>query len=787
MKKLLYILLFAPLALFGQEEDPCYSVIDFILQTEVENPSLEVNLVAGWNMIGYPCSQDMLLTYGFSSIENDIAIVKDNNGNVYLPEFSFNGIGFLEGGQGYQVKMNEFVMGFTFCQSIQFPTIEGCTNCEAVNFNQWANVDDGSCIAVFLGCTDEIALNYNSEANTDNSSCLYYECTDSLACNYDEISNQEDGSCEYPLEEDLDCDGNPLINCYYPPDPEFVSLLQGNTEGVMNGDCLDIDADFVYVQSLGINDSNISNLDGIQYFTNLSYLYIEHNDGLTSIPDLSGLTNLSSLYILNNAALTSLPELSGLTNLSEVFIYGNDGLTSLLQLSGLTNLSTLEIFGNNALTNLPELSGLTNLSTLEILGNNALTSLTQLSGLTNLSNLYIDNNDALTSLPELSGLTNLSYLNIQSNDALTSLPELSGLTNLSYLNIEHNDGLTSIPDLSGLTNLSSLYILNNAALTSLPELSGLTNLSEVFIYGNDGLTSLLQLSGLTNLSYLNIQSNDALTNLPELSGLTNLSYLYINNNFALTSLPELSGLTNLSNLYIEHNDGLTSIPDLSGLTNLSSLYINNNDALTSLPELSGLTNLDTLGIHNNDWLECVGDYPEQLTIQESWPPVCETTYQVGDLAEGGIVFYIDETGEHGLIASVGEISEGAYSGPAVTYGYEWGCYATEVNGADDNFLGSGLQNSLDITYQNCTPNSNSEYITAADAAISYVYEGFDDWYLPSIDELNLLNSVFELNGKHWSSTEMNLHNAHTVGWSAQAFQAGDAKIYANKVRPIRSF
>ena len=557
MKKLLYILLFAPLALFGQEEDPCYSVIDFILQTEVENPSLEVNLVAGWNMIGYPCSQDMLLTYGFSSIENDIAIVKDNNGNVYLPEFSFNGIGFLEGGQGYQVKMNEFVMGFTFCQSIQFPTIEGCTNCEAVNFNQWANVDDGSCIAVFLGCTDEIALNYNSEANTDNSSCLYYECTDSLACNYDEISNQEDGSCEYPLEEDLDCDGNPLINCYYPPDPEFVSLLQGNTEGVMNGDCLDIDADFVYVQSLGINDSNISNLDGIQYFTNLSYLYIEHNDGLTSIPDLSGLTNLSSLYILNNAALTSLPELSGLTNLSEVFIYGNDGLTSLLQLSGLTNLSTLEIFGNNALTN--------------------------------------------------------------------------------------------------------------------------------------------------------------------------------------------------------------------------------------LPELSGLTNLDTLGIHNNDWLECVGDYPEQLTIQESWPPVCETTYQVGDLAEGGIVFYIDETGEHGLIASVGEISEGAYSGPAVTYGYEWGCYATEVNGADDNFLGSGLQNSLDITYQNCTPNSNSEYITAADAAISYVYEGFDDWYLPSIDELNLLNSVFELNGKHWSSTEMNLHNAHTVGWSAQAFQAGDAKIYANKVRPIRSF
>ena len=53
---------------------------------------------------------------------------------------------FLEGGQGYQIKMTDFVLGFTFCQSIQFPIIEGCKDCNAFNFNKLATTDDGSCI-----------------------------------------------------------------------------------------------------------------------------------------------------------------------------------------------------------------------------------------------------------------------------------------------------------------------------------------------------------------------------------------------------------------------------------------------------------------------------------------------------------------------------------------------------------------------------------------------------------------------------------------------------------------
>ena len=187
MKRLLYILLFVPFALFGQEDDPCYSINNVFTQIEDNNPEIEINLLSGWNMIGYPCSQEIVVSDAFDSIVNNIVIVKDNNGNVYMPEFGFNGIGFLEGGQGYQIKMTDFVLGFTFCQSIQLPTIEGCTDCEASNFNQWANVDDGTCSYINIGSNmyGGIVFYYDSimnigfvAANSDLDGVYSFQCTE---------------------------------------------------------------------------------------------------------------------------------------------------------------------------------------------------------------------------------------------------------------------------------------------------------------------------------------------------------------------------------------------------------------------------------------------------------------------------------------------------------------------------------------------------------------------------------------------------------------------------------
>ena len=160
-----------------------------------------------------------------------------------------------------------------------------------------------------------------------------------------------------------------------------------------------------------------------------------------------------------------------------------------------------------------------------------------------------------------------------------------------------------------------------------------------------------------------------------------------------------------------------------------------------------------------------------------------TSYSIGMEVEGGIIFYIDATGEHGLIASMEDLQPLA-----------WGCMAMFISGADGTSIGSGSQNSLDIT------SSCSQAPIAAGACLAHENDGYADWFLPSRDELlemyntignggpqgNVGNFQATSQSEYWSSSEFN----EDYTWSVQ-FSNGnsfyDDKEFAYKVRPIRSF
>jgi hypothetical protein len=73
--------------------------------------------------------------------------------------------------------------------------ISGCIDSLAINYNENAGIDDGSCVAVELGCTDSDAFNFNPDANNDDNSCEFSGCTIQFAINYDPEVTIEDGSC----------------------------------------------------------------------------------------------------------------------------------------------------------------------------------------------------------------------------------------------------------------------------------------------------------------------------------------------------------------------------------------------------------------------------------------------------------------------------------------------------------------------------------------------------------------------------------------------------------------
>ena len=79
----------------------------------LSNP-ISIDLLSGWNIIGYTLqnAQDAVAT--FDGIVDVLSVVKNNAGEVYWPEFGFNGIGDLIPGQGYQVLMDDYYEGFVF-------------------------------------------------------------------------------------------------------------------------------------------------------------------------------------------------------------------------------------------------------------------------------------------------------------------------------------------------------------------------------------------------------------------------------------------------------------------------------------------------------------------------------------------------------------------------------------------------------------------------------------------------------------------------------------------------
>ena len=149
---------------------------------------------------------------------------------------------------------------------------------------------------------------------------------------------------------------------------------------------------------------------------------------------------------------------------------------------------------------------------------------------------------------------------------------------------------------------------------------------------------------------------------------------------------------------------------------------------------------------------------------------------------GGIVFYITESGAHGLEAA-----------PADLPGhYEFGCFNVDIGtvGAMPTAIGSGSANTAEIVAKNCDPNIAGNLI-AANAADAYTLNGKSDWFLPSKDELAMLYEQRAVvsgfaDDLYWSSSEdgSNVAGCMIFYSGYQYFNVKSSKL---KVRAVRVF
>ena len=160
-------------------------------------------------------------------------------------------------------------------------------------------------------------------------------------------------------------------------------------------------------------------------------------------------------------------------------------------------------------------------------------------------------------------------------------------------------------------------------------------------------------------------------------------------------------------------------------------------------------------------------------------------YAIGDTGPaGGKVFY-----DKGDASDGWQYLEAAPSDQGSSV--EWGCFGTTISGADGKTIGTGKQNTADIL-SDCSQSD-----IAARVADSYSLGGYNDWFLPSENELIELHQQksvvggIDTNRYYWSSTESQESTWASSYWAVDVVDG--EPWYSNDktdlwlVRPIRSF
>jgi hypothetical protein len=534
---------------------------------------------------------------------------------------------------------------------------------------------------------------------------------------------------------------------------------------------------------------------------------------------------------------TSNPNSTGPAATVYVEVYSGQGISGTLL--GTSASQTIAGFGNTwktfdfGLSNIEVLSG--NVYTARIVTNSSDQNwlyggnATYTSGISNVSSTWDHN--IKTSVRQYNddpyltvGLASNLYGGLVSNATHTG--DISGSTILS-ITASSNSTINSLPNLATVGTITS-GVWSGTAVAVAKGGTGVSSLSD--------LKSLMQLNNVNNTSDLSkpisTATQAALSNKLDISG-NAATATSATTAVTASSATKLTTARNINGVAFDGSGNITVTADAGTLTGTTIISTVTGSSLTSVGTLTNATingkvivgastsastsavlevNSTTHGFlpprmtmaQRNAintpasglvvWCNNCGAVGELQVYSEiaTWTNLAGTpaagvyTPTIGETYQGGKVAYVLQSGDpgydattpHGLIAATSDQSTGIrwYNGSNIT------------TGATGTAIGTGLSNTNRIiANQGAIATSY-----AAGLARAYTGGGYNDWYLPSKDELNkmYINKVaiggFSDLVYYWSSTEY-FNSSVWAQYLGNGIQLDEGKSNAYNVRAIRAF
>ena len=554
------------------------------------------------------------------------------------------------------------------CESYNNIVAFGCLDSLAINFAPNAVYGDNSCYyEIINGCIDALACNFNPEANTDNQSCVYVDAT---------LNDFLIDNTWYGLSQ-----GEEFIITYNPDGTGNYYLLSDedslNTPSFYYSLCTDDSGNIIYDDGYwnGTMVGN-SNLITSEYFINgtsdVSFIMVTYSEYLNN-SNLYGCTNPSAF---NFDTLAIIPDLSScIWDFTDDCIGDNTDslgnyLTYFINEQMDVFMDSIEDVYDAWSIPFPENLCLDLFSTWQY----------SLGSIETIEKLCCS-----SFADVVLGCTDLNYseynpdANVEDGSCMVCE---ANLLNISVGAGDYPEEVSwSIDNWSGtageyqvcLSDGCYNFIMNdsygdgwNGSLASITSVSGELLLTttledgfsdEVMLAINEGCGNL----GCTDPSASNydptVNQNDGsciswqeLINMAYEEGYNACSNTSENNPVSVNiplHLPE--GWSMFGYTCLEPQNVIEAFLGINENITIAKDYLGN----AYLPEwgFNGIGSLEFARGYQIKMIESVDGFQFCTTLLGVEEEVSSPQYQVGDLAEGGIIFYIDETGEHGLVAA----------------------------------------------------------------------------------------------------------------------------------------
>jgi len=517
-------------------------------------------------------------------------------------------------------------------------------------------------------------------------------------------------------------------------------------------------------------------------------------------------TTAGNITATTNTTLTSLSNLTSVGTLTSLTVSGTTTLNNTLAVGNNTTLSGTLTVASGKLTTLngglQNYGSITSTGTFINSGATALNNTLAVAGITT-----INNNATITGTTNIRGLLTTSG----------GITNTGSLINTGALTVNGNGTITGTLDIGGdLTVLGSITGTSSWKGDKIAIAYGGTN-------AKTAQAAITNLTGnQTSGHYLRSNGNNAILSALLASDLTGSTLSSTVTNSSLTSVGTLTSLTVTGTTALKGISNTGTITNTGSLINTGALTVNGNGTITgtlTLPSLTASTLLGTNGSSQLGTVSLTGDITTtglvatlsntgvisgtygsstavpQITVDSKGRITTITTtsitasgggtisHTIGESYGGGIVFYVYDNGNHGLIAATSDQSAGIR--------WNGGSYTNTRARADG--VGAGLKNTaLIIANQAAVDGSAFAATLCNEYTVTVDGVTYGDWYLPSKHELDLLYLQKTVvggfaNSFYWSSTEFD----DDLAW-CQYFNTGSRANYDKDylpgyVRAIRAF